>query len=38
MTIDVSFFGYGVSLPLLGYCCGVILRVVLDTLKTGGQI
>ena len=33
--IDTAYFGYGVALPLLGYVCGVMLRMVLDGLHLG---
>jgi len=32
MTIDASYFGYGVGLVLLGYTCGAILGIVRDAL------
>ena len=34
MTIEISFFGYGVGLVVVGYCCGIILGVALDALNS----
>lgn len=32
MTIETSYFGYGVGLVLVGFVCGVILATVRDAL------
>lgn len=35
--IDATYYGYGVALPLVGYTCGVILKIIVKTLNMGGN-
>lgn len=38
MTIDYTYYGYGVALPILGYLCGITLSLCLKALKLGEKI
>jgi hypothetical protein len=38
MTIDATYFGYGAGLVLIGYCCGIVLNVILRALSAAERI